>query len=140
MERAGASVGGTPRGRSSTCEWRDNCPTPQWLGTSIVNNLFPKTQTSASPGRANPHTYSAFVASPPQRMGGGKGRGKGLGKGWVSTAGSSLPTGTGGGGGWHEAVVLVCLPLAAPIGLSPLHILTLCGSERVLVVSMTCPV
>ena len=39
------------------------------------------------------------------------------------------------GGGWHEAMVLVCLPLAAPIGLSPLHILTLCGSERVLVVS-----
>ena len=32
-------------------------------------------------------------------------------------------------------MVLVCLPLAAPIGLSPLLILTLCGSERVLVVS-----
>ena len=31
--------------------------------------------------------------------------------------------------------MLVCLPLAASIGLSPLHILTLCGSERVLVVS-----
>ena len=28
-----------------------------------------------------------------------------------------------------------CLPLAAPIGLSPLLVLTLCGSERVLVVS-----
>ena len=27
--------------------------------------------------------------------------------------------------------VLVCFPLAAPIGLSPLYILTLCGSERV---------
>ena len=27
------------------------------------------------------------------------------------------------GGVWHEATVLVCLPLAAPIGLSPLHIL-----------------
>ena len=25
----------------------------------------------------------------------------------------------GGGGGWHEAMVLVCLPLAAPIGLWP---------------------
>ena len=24
--------------------------------------------------------------------------------------------------GWHEAMVLVCLPLAAPIGLSSLHI------------------
>ena len=32
-------------------------------------------------------------------------------------------------------MVLACLPLAAPIGLSPLHILTLCGSECVLVVS-----
>ena len=37
--------------------------------------------------------------------------------------------------GGHKAMVLVCLPLAAPIGLSPLHILTLCGSARVLVVS-----
>ena len=47
----------------------------------------------------------------------------------------------GGGGGeskggvWHEASVFGCLPLAAPIGLSPLHIPTLYGSERVLVVS-----
>ena len=40
----------------------------------------------------------------------------------------------GGGGGWHEAMVLVCLPLAAPIGLWPLYIPTLCGSKRVLVV------
>ena len=31
--------------------------------------------------------------------------------------------------------MLVGLPLVAPIGLSPLHILTLCGSVRVLVVS-----
>ena len=30
--------------------------------------------------------------------------------------------------------MLVCLPLAAPIGLSPRHVPTLCGSERVLVV------
>ena len=41
----------------------------------------------------------------------------------------------GGGGGWHKASVSDCLPLAVPIGLSPLLILTLCGSERVLVVS-----
>ena len=40
-----------------------------------------------------------------------------------------------GGGGWHKASVSDNLPLAAPIGLSPLLILTLCGSERVLVVS-----
>ena len=39
------------------------------------------------------------------------------------------------GGGWHEAMVLVYLPLAVCIGPSPLLILTLCGSERVLVVS-----
>ena len=43
--------------------------------------------------------------------------------------------GRGGGGGWHKASVSDCLPLAAPIGLSPLLILTLCGPERVLVVS-----
>ena len=40
-----------------------------------------------------------------------------------------------GEGGWHKALVSDCLPLAAPIGLSPLLFLTLCGSERVLVVS-----
>ena len=39
------------------------------------------------------------------------------------------------GGVWNKASVLGCLPLAAPIGLSPLLILTLCGSKRVLVVS-----
>ena len=44
-----------------------------------------------------------------------------------------------GRGVWHEALVLVCLPLAASIGLSPLHILTLCGSERILVVSTEPP-
>ena len=43
--------------------------------------------------------------------------------------------GGGGGWGWHKASVFRCLPLAAPIGLSPLLILTLCGSEHVLVVS-----
>ena len=42
----------------------------------------------------------------------------------------------GGGGGWHKVSVLGCLPLEVPVGLSPLLILTLCGSERVLVVSM----
>ena len=40
-----------------------------------------------------------------------------------------------GGGLWHKASVSDCLPLAAPIGLSPLLILALCGPERVLVVS-----
>ena len=45
----------------------------------------------------------------------------------------------GGGGGWHKASVSDCLPLAAPFGLSPLLILTLCGPERVLVVSTEPP-
>ena len=47
----------------------------------------------------------------------------------------------GGGGGavWHKASVSDCLPLAAPIGLSALLILTLCGPERVLVVSTEPP-
>ena len=40
---------------------------------------------------------------------------------------------------WHKASVSDCLPLAAPIGLSPLLILTLCGPERVLVVSTEPP-
>ena len=48
---------------------------------------------------------------------------------------TSLSPSALGGGGWHEAMVLVCLPLAAHIGLSPLHIPTPCGSKRVLVVS-----
>ena len=48
----------------------------------------------------------------------------------------TMKSGTrGGGGGWHKASVSDCLPLAAPIGLSPLLILTLCGPECVLVVS-----
>ena len=42
-------------------------------------------------------------------------------------------------GVWHKAMVLLCLPLPAPIGLSPPLILTLCGSERVLVVSTKPP-
>ena len=44
-----------------------------------------------------------------------------------------------GGGGWHKASVSDCLPLAAPIGPSPPLILTLCGPERVLVVSTEPP-
>ena len=47
--------------------------------------------------------------------------------------------GLGGGGGWHKASVSDYVPLAAPIGLSPLLILTLCGPERVLVVSTEPP-
>ena len=43
------------------------------------------------------------------------------------------------GGVWHKASVSDYLPLAAPIGLSPLLILTLCGPECVLVVSTEPP-
>ena len=45
----------------------------------------------------------------------------------------------GGEGVWHKVSVSDCLPLAAPIGPSPLLILTLCGPERVLVVSTEPP-
>ena len=34
-----------------------------------------------------------------------------------------------GGGRWHKAMVVLCFPLTAPIGLSPLNFLPLCGSE-----------
>ena len=61
-------------------------------------------------------------------MGGGVG-------GWTGQP----PGSPGGGGGWHKASVSICLPLAAPIGLSSLLILTLCGPERVLVVSTEPP-
>ena len=44
-----------------------------------------------------------------------------------------------GGGVWHKASVSDCVPLAAPIGLWPPLSLTLCGSERVLVVSTEPP-
>ena len=51
------------------------------------------------------------------------------------TVGRRPPWGGMGGGVWLKASVSDCLPLAAPIGLSPLLILTHCGPERVLVVS-----
>ena len=44
-----------------------------------------------------------------------------------------------GGGGLAQGLVSDCLPLAAPIGLSPLLIVTLRGPERVLVVSTEPP-
>ena len=47
--------------------------------------------------------------------------------------------GAGAEGVRHKASVSDCLPLAAPIGLLPLLILTLCGPERVLVVSTEPP-
>ena len=58
-------------------------------------------------------------------------------RGSVRYSGQRLPKSTsvaqggrGGGGGWHKASVSDCLPLAAPTGLSPPLILTLCGPER----------
>ena len=52
-----------------------------------------------------------------------------------TVAGYRLGALEGGGVVWHKASVSDCLPLAAPIGLSPLLSLTLRGPERVLVVS-----
>ena len=78
---------------------------------------------------------SAFC--PVQRGGGGGGVPP---PPWAHTP--RAPTWSGaaqGGGGWHKASVSDCVPLAAPIGLSPLHTLTLCGPERVLVVSTEPP-
>ena len=54
---------------------------------------------------------------------------------WWSRRHANTSTVGGPGGGWHEAMVLICLPLAAPIGLSLWHIPTPYGSEGVLVVS-----
>ena len=51
----------------------------------------------------------------------------------------TVPPNAGRGAVWHKAWVSACLPLAAPIGLSSLLILTLCGPERVLVVSTEPP-
>ena len=56
---------------------------------------------------------------------------------WVGGGGGVGTIGLGGGG--HKASVSGCLHLAVPIGLSPLLILTLCGPERVLVVSTEPP-
>ena len=52
---------------------------------------------------------------------------------WTTPSRTLLQPGPGAGG-WHKASVSDCLPLATPIGLSPLLILTLRGPERVLVV------
>ena len=63
------------------------------------------------------------------------------GEGVWATEGSSGTAHCSGreGGVWHKASVSDCLPLAAPIGLSPLLILTLRGPERVFVVSTEPP-
>ena len=58
---------------------------------------------------------------------------------WYHGHCTTISESSGEGRGWHKASVSDCLPLAAPIGLSPLLILTLCGSERVLVVSTEPP-
>ena len=62
---AGAGLGGTPRGRRSTCEQRDNCPTPThqkytkiqfptvW-GRSSLDSFLLKNQTSAYTRKCQP--------------------------------------------------------------------------------------
>ena len=59
-------------------------------------------------------------------------------RGGKTGAGSQTAVGWAGGGG-AQGLVVGCLPLVVPIGLSPLHLLTLCGSTRVLVVSTEPP-
>ena len=53
--------------------------------------------------------------------------------------GNQCQRGGGGGRVWHKASVFGCLRLAAPIGLSPSHMLTLWGSARGLIVSTEPP-
>ena len=60
-------------------------------------------------------------------------------KGYAMNNQNRWPLWGGGGGDWHKASVSGCLPLAAPIGLSPLLSLTLCGSKHVSVVSTEPP-
>ena len=89
-----------------------------------------------APGRSNKVTLTVMrrVRFVPNNFWGRQGRVGGVAH-HVELILNERPRPCRNGGVLHEAMVLVCLPLAAPIGLSPLHILTLCGSERVLVVS-----
>ena len=79
-----------------------------------------------------PQGGTLFVAPPPRGVGFGMSP-------WICCSRLQLAASGGGGGIWHKAWVSDCLPLAAPIGLSPLLILTLCVPERVLVVSTEPP-
>ena len=90
-------------------------------------------------GRRAPHAPHGRGRGLRAWAGGGLG-GSGGGGGGEGHRQTKQPLqGGGGGGGWHKASVSDCVPLAAPIGLSPLLILTLCGPERVLVVSTEPP-
>ena len=58
VDHAGAGTGGTPSGRTSTCQQRDNCPTltdlnmsPHRLWTTNVDNFLLKSHTSAYTGK-----------------------------------------------------------------------------------------
>ena len=82
-------------------------------------------------GRPRPPSHGLHYGVPDSSQTRGPGGGGG-GQQWRGH-------GAGGGGGWHKASVSKCVPLAAPIGLSPPLILTLCGPERVLVVSTEPP-
>ena len=53
----------------------------------------------------------------------------------MQTRGNALHSQSGDGGGGGGGMVLVRLPLVAPIGLLPLYVPTPCGPEWVLVVS-----
>ena len=116
-------------------------PIPLAGGAFYADRPSPTTWGLPAPGRPDSHTL--------RRCGGRGGQRRfpsgspALGStGWTGgrhPLAVSGHTPQGGGGGWHKASVSDCLPLAAPIGLSPPLILTLRGPERVLVVSTDPP-
>ena len=69
VRHSSASMGGTPKGRSSRGATVPLSPCkstfPKGLGTSNVNNVKPM----CTPGNTNQHTYFAFVPSPPKMTG-----------------------------------------------------------------------
>ena len=72
VRHAGDRMGGTPRGSSSACEHRDGCPThllkplsPRRLGTSDVNSLVLKSQTSEYIRKCQPPDVPGVCGNPP---------------------------------------------------------------------------
>ena len=112
--------------------------TPQHKSTwdCSCTTTLPPTQTLPAACTTLQTTFSIGLG--PQKRGFQKDQKvRGHGVAVVGQAGVGT-RGRGGGVGTRPRYSVVCL-LAAPIGLSPLLILTLCGSERVLVVSTEPP-
>ena len=90
--------------------WGVTCPLPSqdtvgWQAERVLRPALPLFPHQSRCCRPQPPPSQSERPSPPTPMAPGR----------------------GGGGGWHKASVFGCLPLAVPIGLSPLFILTLCG-------------